>query len=237
MQELITKRKWVAPQLHTTTLSSIWTTQLNCNEYPWTVAKYKPTQSRHKGQLDHYVLIALVHIWQRSKDIHRQFEGRFVLKTKRHIKMTSAIPMWEKSSMHMGNIFRVHWIILFCTLSCLLTRSGPQFVSKFITRVCGDLGAKHLTTTTYHAQTSGQAKRFPWPIVTRIRHYVSKHQKDGICIYGFFRIHTSRMSIGWQTIHRTVFYRAVTHQERRSCMHHLSQQIIQHFWAHSRCAN
>lgn len=62
--------------------------------------------------------------------------------------------------------------------SKLLTNIGPQFVSNFFVVDCKALGVNNITITEYYPQTSGPTKRFYSTIVSRLRHYLSEHQKD-----------------------------------------------------------
>lgn len=93
-------------------------------------------------------------------------------------KLIRAIPTFKTSSTHMIHIFLYHWIIPFSIPNYLLTNSRPQFVSILFMLVRGYLSVRHLTTTSYHPQTNGQAKRFNRSIVTRLRHYVPEHRRD-----------------------------------------------------------
>lgn len=98
--------------------------------------------------------------------------------TDRYSKFTRAIPMSKLSCTHLANIFSDHWIIPLGIPSNFLTDDEPQAVNKFVTLVCGYLGVKHLTKTTYHSQTNSQAKPFSQSIVTRLQHYVVEHELD-----------------------------------------------------------
>lgn len=101
-----------------------------------------------------------------------------VMITDKYSKLTRAIPNSKILSTHMSNIFLDHWIIPFGIPSYLLTDNGPQIVRKLFATVCGSLVVKHVTTTAYHPQTNCQAKRFNRTIVTRLRLYVTDHQRD-----------------------------------------------------------
>lgn len=51
-------------------------------------------------------------------------------------------------------------------------------MSGFLAAPYGFLCAERLTMTTYQPRTNGQAYRYNKTIVTRLRHYVARHQHD-----------------------------------------------------------
>lgn len=57
-----------------------------------------------------------------------------------------------------------------------LTNNRSSFVSKFFKAACSIIGVKHVTTTAYHLQTNGHAKRFNKILVDWLRQYVAKRQ-------------------------------------------------------------
>lgn len=100
--------------------------------------------------------------------------------TDRCFKLARAIFMSKPSSTHMENDFLDHQILAFGVCAYLLTNSGLYFVRKFFTLVCKYIGIKHLTATTYHLQSNGQAKQVNRTIIIRLSHYNAGHQQNWI---------------------------------------------------------
>lgn len=93
-------------------------------------------------------------------------------------KVARAVPVSKASSTHMVNIYLDHWITPSGIHNYLLINNGPSFERKFFTLVYGSLRVKHFTTTAYHTQTNGQARRFNRTVVPCLRQYDAGHQPD-----------------------------------------------------------
>ncbi|CDF32213.1 unnamed protein product [Chondrus crispus] len=98
--------------------------------------------------------------------------------TDRFTKLCRAIPLRTTQAQQVAQTFLDAWVYPYGMPDTLLTDNGPQFTAKFFEAVCGLLGIRHVLTTAYHPQTNGQAERFNRTLATRLRHYVSEHQRD-----------------------------------------------------------
>ena len=98
--------------------------------------------------------------------------------TDRFTKMCRAIPLRTAQAPQVAQAFLDSWVYPYGVPDTLLTDNGPQFTAKFFESVCGLLGIRHVLTTAYHPQTNGQAERFNRTLGTRLRHYVTEHQRD-----------------------------------------------------------
>lgn len=93
--------------------------------------------------------------------------------TDRYFRVARAVCTSKKSPTHMANVLLDHYTVPSGFRIYFLIDNGSQFINESITPVCGYQGTKHLTTTTYHPQTNGQAKPFIRAIFTRLQHYVA----------------------------------------------------------------
>lgn len=98
--------------------------------------------------------------------------------TGRYSKLTRAIPTGHVTSTNVAYIVFNDWVIPYGIPTYILTDNGTQLTSKSFATLCTHLGTKQLTTTAYHPQTNGQVERYNKTIVTRLRHYVAKNQRD-----------------------------------------------------------
>ncbi len=69
-------------------------------------------------------------------------------------KATHFIPLPKlPSAIVLDHVFRIHGLPV-----DVVSDRGPQFVSKFWTEFCGQLGATARLSSGYHPQTNGQAE-------------------------------------------------------------------------------
>ena len=98
--------------------------------------------------------------------------------TDRFTKLCRAIPLQTTQAHQVAQAFLDAPVYPYGMPNTLLTDNGPQFTAKFFEAVCGLLGILHVLTTAYHPQKNGQAETFNRTLATRLRHYVSEHQRD-----------------------------------------------------------
>lgn len=79
---------------------------------------------------------------------------------------------------HMGTQFLDHCIVLLQIFPYLPTHNRPKFVRKFLKSVSRLLGIRRMNAITYYAQSSDQAELFNRTILTRLRNYVTEHQRN-----------------------------------------------------------
>lgn len=60
----------------------------------------------------------------------------------------------------------------------LKTINGSGFVSKFFADVCTTVEVSKITTTEYQPETNGEAERFDFTKIPRLRHYTSIQKTD-----------------------------------------------------------
>ena len=110
------------------------------------------------------------------KNLHGNRHVLFI--TYRFTKLCRSIPLRTTQAHQVAQAFLDAWVYPCGMPNILLTDNGPQFTAKFFDAVCGLLGCRHVLTTAYHPQTNGQAEKFNRTLATRLRHYVSEHQRD-----------------------------------------------------------
>lgn len=89
--------------------------------------------------------------------------------TDHYSKLTQAVPPSKTKATRVKSIFYKHWTMSHGILVCLLTDSGPQFVSKFFKSICNLLGMTLLNTRMHQVQTDFQAKLHNRAVVVRLR--------------------------------------------------------------------
>lgn len=89
--------------------------------------------------------------------------------------MTGVVPTARIKTTVVACMFFDAWVLPHGIPSYLLTGNGTPFISKFFSTLCIHLGTKHMTTTAFHPQTSGQVERYNETIITCLRHYVATH--------------------------------------------------------------
>lgn len=94
----------------------------------------------------------------------------------RFTKLTRVVPIGSQDAAVVASAFLDTWVASYGPPETLLTDNGPQLASTYFRGVCGLLGIKHVTSTTYHPQTQGQVERFNRTIVAQLRTYVEDHQ-------------------------------------------------------------
>lgn len=95
-----------------------------------------------------------------------------------YTKFAKVRPISKTSTTTVACIFFESWVASYCIPSIIITDKGPPFVSKFFVAVCNTLVWKTITTTAYHPQTNGQAKRLNSTVISQMCHYVSEYQTD-----------------------------------------------------------
>lgn len=98
--------------------------------------------------------------------------------TDRLSKMTSVLCTSKKTAKHVANVFLDNYIVPYGISDHLARKNDFQSLRKFFATICELLSLKHLKTTAYHPQTSGQVKRYNKKTVMCLRHYVTEHQDD-----------------------------------------------------------
>ncbi|CAN8065462.1 unnamed protein product [Agarophyton chilense] len=112
--------------------------------------------------------------------LYKSSDGkRFVsVITDRFTKLTRALSLGKTTATDVATGFFSHWVHPYGMPLYLLTDNGSQFVSQFFSHIGATLGIKHVTTTAYHPQANGQAKRFNCTLLDRLVNYISEHQLD-----------------------------------------------------------
>lgn len=98
--------------------------------------------------------------------------------TSEYSNLTRAIQTFMKNAMHILILFHDHSIIMSGVPAYVFTDTGPQFVRKFFASVCGYLEVIYLTTTTHQSLSNSPVEWCIRTIVTRLRHYVPRHQRN-----------------------------------------------------------
>lgn len=70
------------------------------------------------------------------------------------------------------------WLVPFGKSIYVLPDNGPQFVSDSFATIHGYLRVKHLKMTVNYPQTNRQVERHTKTIVTRLRYYITYHQRN-----------------------------------------------------------
>ena len=92
--------------------------------------------------------------------------------------MCRAVPLRTARAFQIAQEFIDAWLYPYGIPDTLLTDNGPQFTAKFFAPVGRLLGIRYVLTTAYQPQTNGQAERFNCTLATRLRLYVSEHQRE-----------------------------------------------------------
>lgn len=105
--------------------------------------------------------------------------SQFVLAmNNRNSKLTRAGQTLKTRAANIATIFYDHWIVQYEIFAHLLKDNRSHFVSTFFERICNFLGLKPLTITAFHHLRNGQAERYNRMLISRMRRYVSEHQRN-----------------------------------------------------------
>lgn len=93
----------------------------------------------------------------------------------RFSKLTQVVPLLRVDAYVVAVAFSQHWLFKYGVPDNVLSDNGKQFASQCFQGVCQLLGASNSFTSSYHAQTNGQAGRFNRTILAMLRCYVNEH--------------------------------------------------------------
>lgn len=98
--------------------------------------------------------------------------------TDKYIILTKTVSRQKILSTAFARFIIEHWMSSLCLSSNLLTDNAPQSISEVFVAFRSTFMVQNVTSTEYHQQISSQAESYSPTIVSRLSHYVSKHQTD-----------------------------------------------------------
>lgn len=96
----------------------------------------------------------------------------------RYSELMRAVPRTKTNMSHIASPFMGEGTILYGARARVLKDNGTQFVIEFIKSLRAFLGTGHMTTMSYHHQTSKQKERLNNTFITRLQHCAAEQQRE-----------------------------------------------------------
>ena len=120
-----------------------------------------------------YIAIALIGLFM----ILKSGCGHVFVLRDRFYELTLAVPLMKTISGWVTDAFFVHWAYAYGVLEPVLSNKEPQFMARHFENAMEKLGFKYVQASTYKPLTNRQAKIYNSTLVSRLQHYVTKHQR------------------------------------------------------------